>query len=261
MGEFGTPAGLALDPAAGRLYVSERANRRIQILELPRDPRTPTGFAPYPRVVSAWDLASAIPPSIDGVSLERLQPGALALDPSGTLHLVDEGNSVIHVFDRRLSYLRTIVPPKSDGPRRWIDLAFSPDGESLVVLDRDGARIVVLDRKGAEVASWGTRGGGEGEFLLPAGLGVAADGTVIVSDSGAHRVLRFDARGKFLSMWGAFGRDPGQFYSPRGIVIAGRDRIVVDDAGNHRGQIFDRDGKLVELFHKGGVPAQPAPPK
>jgi hypothetical protein len=44
-------------------------------------------------------------------------------------------------------------------------------------------------------------------------------------------------------------------------VIAGRDRIVVDDAGNHRGQIFDRDGSLVELFHKGGVPAQPAPPK
>ena len=261
MGEFGTPAGLALDAFAGRLYVSERANRRIQILELPRDPKTPTGFAPHPRVISAWDLASAIPWTVDGVSLDRLQPGALALDPSGTLHLLDEGNCVIHLFDRRMNYLRTLLPPKDEGPRRWIDLAFAPDGESLVVLDRDGARVVVLDRKGGVIASWGSRGSGEGEFLLPAGIGVGQDGTVYVSDSGAHRVLRFDARGKFQSMWGAFGRDPGHFYSPRGIVIAGRDRIVVDDAGNHRGQIFDRDGKLVELFHKGGVPAQPAPPK
>jgi len=262
MGEFGSPAGLALDSALGRLYVCERANRRVQLLELPRDPKTPTGFAPNVRVISAWDLASALPASIEGVFPERVQPGAMALDPSGTLYLLDEGNSAIHQFDRRMKYLRTIRPPKSGDPCRWIDLAIAPDGASLYVLDRDGAKIVALDRDGAVTGSWGTRGSGEnGEFLLPAGIGVGQDGSVYVSDSGAHRILRFDARGKFLSMWGSFGRDPGHFYSPRGIVVAGRDRIVVDDAGNHRGQIFDRDGKLVELFHKGGVPAQPVSPK
>jgi len=262
MGEFGSPAGVALDPAAGRLYVSERSNRRIQLLELPRDPKTPTGFVPNVRVISAWDLASALPASIDGVLPERAQPGAMALDPSGTLYLLDEGNSAIHLFDRKMKYLRTIHAPKSDGPVRWIDLAVAPDGASIYVVDRDGAKIVVMDRDGGVMFSWGARGSGEnGEFLLPAGIGVGLDGTVYVSDSGAHRILRYDAKGKFLSRWGSFGRDLSQFYSPRGIVIAGPDRIVVDDAGNHRGQIFDREGKLVELFHKGGMPAQPVPLK
>jgi DNA-binding beta-propeller fold protein YncE len=262
LGEFDTPAGLALDPQTGRLHVSDRGNRRIQLLELPRNPATTTGFAPNVRIIASWDLAALLPASPTGIRVERCAPGALALGSQGELFVIDEGNSAVHVFDREKKWIRSIRAPEAAGPSRFVDLALSPDDKMLYVVDRHAGRLLVFDSRGAFQSSWGGEAleGGGSAWSSPSGIAVDGDSSVYVTDSSSQQVLKFDGRGKFLSKWGEHGREVTQFYSPRGITFVKPDRIVVDDVGNHRGLIFSKEGKIIEVFFKGGfLPASPPP--
>ncbi len=255
LGEFADPAGLTLDPSTRRLTVSERGNRRIQVLELPADPGTTTGFAPGFRVIAAWDLAALLTPAPEGIRPERCIPGALAPGPDGSLYLVDEGNSAVIVLDRSMKPVRTIR--SASAPSRFVDLALAPGGGTLYVVDRLALKVLAFDAEGKPLFSWGA----PGDFLLPAGIAADGDGNVYVTDAGVHQVLKFDARGKFLTRWGSCGREAGQLHGPKGVVVVKPNRIVVEDAGNHRGHLFRPDGEVVELFHLGGFTPPPLPPK
>jgi len=48
---------------------------------------------------------------------------------------------------------------------------------------------------------WGTRGTGPGQFELPHGVVVDAEGKVYVSDRETHRIEVFDPNGHFLTEW------------------------------------------------------------
>jgi DNA-binding beta-propeller fold protein YncE len=255
LGEFADPAGLALDPSTRRITVSERGNRRLQVLELPADPRTPTGFAPGFRAIATWELAAALTPPPEGILPERCVPGALALGPEGSLYLVDEGNSAVIVFNRGMKPVRTIR--SSARPSRFVDVALAPGGGIVYVVDRLARKVLAFDAEGKPLPSWEA----PGDFLLPAGVAADGDGSVYVTDSGAHQVLKVDARGKFLLRWGSCGREAGQLHGPKGVVAIKPNRIVVEDAGNHRGHIFSSDGEVVELFHLGGFTPPPLPAK
>jgi len=255
LGEFADPAGLVLDAPARRITVSERGNRRIQVLELPADPGTTTGFAPGFRAVAAWDLAALLTPAPEGILPERCVPGALALGPEGLLYLVDEGNSAVIVFDRAMKPVRTIR--SAQRPSRFIDVALAPGGGTVYVVDRLASTVRAFDAEGKPLSSWEA----PGDLLLPAGVAADGDGNVYVTDAGAHQVLKVDARGKPLARWGTRGREAGQLHGPKGIVVIKPNRIVVEDAGNHRGHIFKPDGEVVELFHLGGFTPPPLPPK
>lgn len=255
LGEFGDPAGLAADPSTGRFYVSERSNRRVQLLDLPRDPKTGTGFTAVPRAVAAWDLEPLLAGAGDGILPQRCSPGGIAVDADGRVYVVDEGNSAVLVFDRQMKLVRTILAP--DRPSRFVDVAVAPGGKAVYVLDRFASKVRVFDAGGKALASWGTRA----ELPLPAGIAAGADGSLFVTDAGTHQILKFDPTGKLLLKWGSFGREASQFYSPRGISVVKADRVVVDDPGNHRGHVFTSTGEVVELFHMGGYAAPVAPTK
>jgi hypothetical protein len=71
LGEFIEPSAIALDPGRWRAYVSDRGNRRIQLLELQSSETSATGFAPEAKVIGSIEPAGAVPrPSkaIDGTS-------------------------------------------------------------------------------------------------------------------------------------------------------------------------------------------------
>src|SRR5204862_2928635 len=121
-----------LDAATRRLFVSERGNRRIQLLQLPLDPKTTTGFTLGARVIGAWDLAALLQSPPEGLRPERCVPGALALGPDGSLYLVDEGNSAVLVLDRQMNFCRAIL--SSDRPSRFVAVAVAPDGTTVYVV-------------------------------------------------------------------------------------------------------------------------------
>ena len=49
---------------------------------------------------------------------------------------------------------------------------------------------------------WGIRGGGDGEFRWPLGLGIDCKGNFYVSDRGNDRIQVFNPQGIFLRNWG-----------------------------------------------------------
>jgi sugar lactone lactonase YvrE len=110
--------------------------------------------------------------------------------------------------------------------------------------------------------------GGNGSLNSVYGIGVAADGTVVVSDQNANRVALFSQSGHFLR---AFGKDvslaPGEgpevcttdckngtpsntagaLSQPWGIV-AGPSEIYVAERGNSRVSVFDYQGHFLRAF-------------
>ena len=140
---------------------------------------------------------------------------------------------------------------------------------------------------------WGTRGSGEGQFIEPVRVAVAADGTVYVADWGNgsvqyftatgsflgksgrgnrvswafapnrwtyeadvddHRVRYYDENGSFLGKWGALGTGPGQFDGPMGLAVAYNGVVDVADTGNRRIQYFTPTGSYIGEWYAPGEP-------
>src|SRR5216683_59117 len=106
----------------------------------------------------------------------------ISVGPDEMLYCTDDGNHTIRKFTpdgKLLMTLGTMNKPSDtgyDGVHQ-----FSPSGE--------------LKR------SWGTPGGGPGQFFIPHGIAVAADGRVFVCDRENDRIQIFSPDGEYLSEW------------------------------------------------------------
>jgi DNA-binding beta-propeller fold protein YncE len=254
LGEFREPAAIVADAASGTIVVNDRGNRRLQFLDLPRDEGRRTGFAPNARVIRSVDPVAGVPAGLEGYEPGRAFLEGMALDSAGNLYVADGANTAILEFDRATRFVRAIrLPRAASGPaHRFVDVALSPDGQRIYVLDQAAFQVVVFDAGGTLQFSWGRRGAGtEEEFLLPSGLAIDQEGSVYVADSGLQKIKKFDARGRPVTQWGE-AAEQGPLSNPRSVRFIAPDRIIVDDDGNHRGVAFTRNGEFVVAFYKGG---------
>ena len=170
--QFNGPMGVAVG-ADGRLYVADTWNDRIRVIET--DGRVST-------------LAGGERPGwVDG-------PGAQArFDTPTDVTLDAQGN--VWVADLQNNALRTITPAGevntrmggADGERvLWgpMTLALTHDGV-VYVGERLSGRVLQVSPTGHVVA---VAGNDAERFARPAGVAVAADGSLVVSDADAHRV-------------------------------------------------------------------------
>jgi phage tail-like protein len=98
----------------------------------------------------------------------------------------------------------------------------------------------------------------------PAGIVVAADGSIYFSDPAGHRILRIDGcDGELDSVrcLGGQGGAPTQLHTPRGLLIPGhRPQLFVADSGNHRLQVFDpASGQIADSWGQPSVAGSPQP--
>ena len=138
---------------------------------------------------------------------------------------------------------------------------------------------------GAFATSWGTSGGGNGQFSFPTGVATDPSGNVYVADSGNGRIQKFTANGTFLTkwssgfinlvavatdasgnvyttessgriqkftadgtlltQWGSSGTGDGQFVQAAGIAADPSGSIYVVDSGNGRIQKFTSGGTFL----------------
>ncbi|MGI8588475.1 MAG: flippase activity-associated protein Agl23 [Chloroflexia bacterium] len=152
-------------------------------------------------------------------------------------------------------------------------IAIAPDG-SYYVVDTSNFRVQKFDKTGKFVMTFGSQGGGDGQFGVltintqiagtgPGGIAVDKSGNVYVADTWNHRVEKFDSSGKFIKTWGSFldlnppAPAAGQpaptaapvpsdanvrFYGPRDVVVGSDGSVYVSDTGNKRVLVFDGDG-------------------
>lgn len=60
------------------------------------------------------------------------------------------------------------------------------------------------------------------------------------------RIIKFDAEGNRVTEWGQIGVRHGEFRTPHALEFDSQGRLWVADRGNHRIEIFDQDGNYLE---------------
>ena len=188
------------------------------------------------------------------------KPMGVAVGPGSQIFVADVSAKKVFVYDAFGMFKQSMGDAyEFDRP---VDVAVSPDGKQIYVVDAGGIdsvrhRVVVYDDKGVKQSEFGKRGEGAGEFNLPTQVAVAPDGTVYVLDAGNFRVQAFSAAGKFLRTWGKVGRAFGEFARPRGLAVGGDGNVYVTDAAFRNIQVFNPKGQLLLAIGDESIADQP----
>jgi len=208
----------------------------------------------------------------------------ISVGPDEMLYCTDDGNHTIRKFTpdgKLLMTLGTMNTPsdtgydgkdsatvsRAAGPfNRPTNIAVGPKGDLYVSDGYGNARVHQFSPSGALKRSWGTPGGGPGQFFIPHGIAVAADGRVFVCDRENDRIQIFSPDGEYLSEWTDTQRPTHLVFDPQG-------RAYVSELWWHTGQtsqrlgpvkearygrvsVFDRDGRVLARW---GGPVAEAP--
>jgi DNA-binding beta-propeller fold protein YncE len=147
------------------------------------------------------------------------------------------------------------------------NLALAPTGEIYISDGYGNARIHKFSTDGRLLHSWGEPGSGPGQFQVPHGIAVDADGTVYVADRENSRVQLFTGDGTYLSSWTDVAR-------PCQVCIDASGDVYVAELGFRAGMwpgttaptanatggrlsIFDRRGQLQARWGGGDDPCAP----
>jgi DNA-binding beta-propeller fold protein YncE len=210
----------------------------------------------------------------------------ITVGPDGTIFCTDDGRHTVRQFtpDGRLLMTLGVMDTPSDtgydgknitsikrgaGPfNRPTNIAIGPRGDIYVSDGYGNARVHQFSPTGQLKRSWGEPGLGPGQFYLPHGIAVDADGRVFVCDRESDRIQIFSPDGEFLSEWTDTQR-------PTHIVFDAQRRAYVTELAWHEGDtsqrlgpitkaneryarmsIFDRDGRVLARW---GTPQVTAP--
>jgi sugar lactone lactonase YvrE len=91
------------------------------------------------------------------------------------------------------------------------------------------------DLLGSNLISYGTQGGGAGQFYGANSIALDSAGRIYVADTYNGRVVRIDnMNGANWTTYGTYGSGTGQFLDPLGISVDPQGKIYVMDTGNNR---------------------------
>lgn len=170
------------------------------------------------------------------------RPHGLAVGSDGSVYIVDDRDHTVRKFTpdgRLLMTLGTPGVPSDTGydPSKGstyektatinhggspfnnpTNIAVAPDGDLYVSDGYGNARVHRFSAQGQLIQSWGEPGIGHGQFHLPHGICVTADGRVLVGDRENDRVQIFTLTGRWLGEWTDLQRPTDVFVDSAGFV-------------------------------------------
>jgi NHL repeat len=134
------------------------------------------------------------------------------------------------------------------------DVAWDAAGNIYVADGFGNARIAKFDKNGKFVKSWGSRGVAPGQFNMPRGIAIDAQGLVYVADSGNRRIQVFDADGNFKTAFLNVGTPAALCLTPgpRQYLYSSNSNPPTDIDVDGEIYKLDLNGKLVGRFGKAG---------
>ena len=253
-GQFRRTFGVAADGSSGLVYVTDRANKRIQVFDFagtyvaefgelgtgPGQFSNPYGLATDASSGSVY-VADSVGHRVLVFDSDREyvadlpgpfnSPVGLAANASGHVYVSNSGNGTVQIFNSSGNYAADL-PINFSSPGA---VAVDASSGHVYVADRNNGRIHVFDSAGMPVAGFGTNGSGTGQLNRPDGVAVdGSTGRIYVAERGNHRVQVFGSDMEHASYL------PGTFNSPRGVAVdPASGRVYVADTENHRVQVFD----------------------
>ncbi|MBL7490820.1 protein kinase [Frankia sp. AgB1.9] len=222
--KFFYPAGIAIDPARGYLYVADRFNHRIRRVDTHGTISTVAGdgIAGY-----AGDGGPAI-------RAELNSPLGVAVAPDGSLYIADANNNRIRRVDAN-GIITTVAGTGTTwygGPVGTSGLAFS--GDEVPATDAN--------------------------LSAPQSVTVDARGDLYIADAGDDRIRRVDTHGIITTVAGTgahgFGGDGGtataaQFRFPRSLALGPDGSLYVADLSNERIRKISPQGVITTIAGNG----------
>lgn len=274
VGEFNLPFGI--EAAAGRVWVAEQSNHRVQVFSpggthqatlgsMQGNPgagngdfNSPSDVVLHDGEVIIADLTNARWAAFSATTDTWLRdfgslgtgdgqlrfPVGVAVDSEGVLHVAESTNARVSMWD----------PGNGDFLGVWDEVAgnllvepgrieYLPELDAMAVSDGQIIRIKAMgegeDRTIALDLDADSAVGGL--CVTEHGELIAAiDGGQVTVGSEGHRMLKVDVDGNEVGSFGEWGAQPGQFFRPVDCAVTEDGEVYVADALNHRVQVFGR---------------------
>ena len=171
--QFYSPIGIAYSHKTDKLYVCDRLNHRIQILN---------------RDLTFYDSFGS-----EGSGDGQLQcPCYVAFDSSGNVYITDRLNHRVQVFTPKGVFLRKFGSEGGDCENLTDPTGIAIDSNDVVYVTEYGRhRVSLFTVEGRFLKSLGSKGDAEGHFNRPCGITIDEDGFVVICDSSNNRIQIF----------------------------------------------------------------------
>ena len=168
--EFNNPRGITVHPTTGQIFIADRWNHHIQVLNK--------------------DFTYSHSFGKKGSSPEQFnEPYDVTFDNEGYLYVADSDNHCIKKFTSTGQYISTFSSRGSNPGQINIPTCIIVDNNILYVSELGNNRISIFDTNGCFIHCFGKRGSGKGEFNRPYGITVDSLGNLYVSDLDNNRLV------------------------------------------------------------------------
>ena len=170
--QFNIPDGIVISPITGQVYIADRNNHRIQILNP--------------------DLTFSRIFGKEGSGNGQFQcPHDIAIDSQGLVYVADTGNHRIQKFTPNGKFVAQFGSKGSDaGQLKWpLGITIDTASTGLVYVSEGNDRISVFTSDGVLASSFGKFGYNIDQFQFPAGLTFDKEGFLYVCDRDNNRLV------------------------------------------------------------------------
>lgn len=242
-GQFNEPWGIAVD-AAGRVYVADTWNHRVQVLDS------------QGRFLGQWGQGILV--DADVAAGGRAQtpfgyygPRGIAVDGQDRVYVTDTGNERVLVYqvvavDGRVRgdylYQWGTMGPEAGQFLEPVGIALDTAGR-VYVADTLNGRIQVFAPAGDKVgsvpaATWQVTGWESTSRENKPFIAASPGGQLYFTVPDRSYVAGTDAKGTVLTVWGGSGSDMAAFNMPIGVAVDAQGQVYVSDSGNGRVLVF-----------------------
>ena len=166
--QFDNPKGITVHPTTGQIFVVDRDNNRIQVLN------------------NDLTFSHAITPS---GRKQFKHPCDVALDNKGYLYIAECGNHCITKLTTKGQYIARFGSSGSATGQLSCPTSLTINDNLVYVTEYGNNRVSIFDTHGTFVHCFGKRGSGEGEFTRPSGIAMDTLGNLYVSDTDNNRIV------------------------------------------------------------------------